>query len=620
MYANGYVKIAAISPKIKTGDPKNNVLEMLNCLNSLQSKQVDFALFPELGICGYSIGDLIFQESLYEESLKAISYFLEHNPFLGVVIFGSYLYINNVIYNCSFIVQEKTILGIVPKTFLARAYEFYETRWFASGDQIDITEITILNQKVPFGKIIFNNEDNLVNFGVEICEDYWSMLSPHEELYANGAVLVFNLSASPEEIGKSDKRLLLAKSASYKGTGAYIYTSNNPSESTSEVVFSNQKIICENGNVLENYNKLNFESDYIIADIDISKLHYLRRRKSWTKNLQGLFSPLRTVMYKLPKSKEFQFIKALNTKPFVPEKKEDLRRIIDLQATSVKKRLDYIGINKVVLGVSGGLDSTLALLSLTRMVDLYGLKRQDIIAVVLPSINTSKLSYENATNLIKKLKVSFIELAIDEDINRQVQAIKLDLGKKDVTYENIQARFRTYTLMNLANLHKAIVIGTTDMSEIALGWSTFNGDHMAMYHINSGLTKTVVREVVAYYQEIYPEVKDTIESVLLAPISPELSSSYQKTEEEIGKYEINDFILYHFWVNGDSEDRLSFLLQKAFKISKKLAENYVDNFFKRFFSQQYKRLTMPEGAKILEICLSPRTEVRLNGDIYQSTK
>lgn len=617
MYANGFVKVAAASPKVKTGDPKSNVIAMLACLETI--KQADFVVFPELGICGYSIGDLVFQKALYDESLKAIEYFLKNNHFAGIVIFGSYLYLNNVIYNCSFVAQGSKILGITPKTFLARAYEFYEPRWFASGEQIDFTEIVLFDQKIPFGKMIFANEDDLVNFGVEICEDYWSMLSPHEELYANGAVMVFNLSASPEEITKGDKRVLLAQNASFKGTGAYIYTSNSPSESTSEVVFSNQKIICENGLVLENYNLLHLESNFIIADLDIAKLHYIRRRKSWTKNIQGQFPPLPKISYILPKTDNFVFTKELNLLPFVPQKQEDFQRIIDIQAISVKKRLDYIGIQKVVLGVSGGLDSTLALLSLCYMADKFGLKRDDIIALILPSTNTSKLSYQNAKALTTILKVKTIELPIDEDVLRQAEAIKLDITKKDHTYENIQARYRTYTLMNMANLHKAIVIGTSDMSEIALGWSTFNGDHMAMYAINSGLTKTVVREVVAYYKNIYPDLQATLQAILKAPISPELSSSEQKTEDEIGKYEINDFILYHFWVNGDDENRLIFLLQKGFKLSLSEATSYVEKFFKRFYSQQYKRLTMPEGVKILEICLSPRTEMRLNGDIYPTS-
>ncbi|MDD4212750.1 MAG: NAD(+) synthase [Bacilli bacterium] len=620
MYAHGFVKVAACSPKTKTGDAHANVVEMLHCLESIKTKSVDFVLFPELCICGYSIGDLVFQKYLYRDNLNAIEVFLLNNTYSGIVILGTYLFVNDVAYNCALVIQGKTILGIVPKVYLPHAYEFYETRWFASGDMADIDFIELFGSTIPFGKLIFSNEDEQVKFGIEICEDYWSMASPHEALFANGAMMVFNCSASPEEIGKGDKRLLLARNASFKGTGAYIYTSNNCSESTSEVVFSNQKIICENGDVLDNYNHLNLESDWIVADIDIQKLHYIRRRKSWPKNLNGAFEPYSMVQYKLEPSFDFTFEKPFNLNPFMPVHDEDFERIIEMQAVSVKKRLDYIGIHQVVIGVSGGLDSTLALLSLCRMVDLYGMKREDILAVTLPSSNTSQKTYQNAITLMKALKVKMVDYPIEEDVLRQAKGIGLDVSKKDTTYENIQARFRTYTLMNLANMNGAIVIGTSDMSEVALGWSTFNGDQMAMYGINAGLPKTVVREVVRYHQKYYPEVKNEIQDIIDTPISPELTSAHQKTEQIIGKYEINDFILYHFWVNGDCEERLIWLLQVGFKLSDVEAKNYVDHFFKKFYSQQYKRLTMPESVKILEMSLSPRTETRLNGDIYKPTK
>lgn len=617
MYSHGFVKVAACSPKTKTGDAQTNIIEMLGCLSQSTAKRADFVLFPELCVCGYSIGDLVFQPYLYQDNLKAVQYFLDHNTFPGIVMIGTYIIENDVIYNCALIIQGASILGVIPKIYLPHAYEFYETRWFASGEKADFDEIELLGQVVPFGNMVFANDDQQVIFGVEICEDYWSMVSPHEALYANGAMIVFNLSASPEEIGKGDKRVLLAREASYKGTGAYVYSSNNCSESTSEVVFSNQKIICENGEVLENYNRINLESDIIIADIDIQKLHYIRRRKSWKKNLQGVFDTYPLVAYELNPQSNFIFEKPLNRLPFVPTQNENFARIIDMQAVSVKKRLDYIGIERVVLGVSGGLDSTLALLSLVHMMDMFHSSRQNIIAVTLPSVNTSSQTYQNAVALMKSLGVTTYDIPIQEDVVRQAKTIGLDAKQNNTTYENIQARYRTYTLMNLANHHQAIVIGTSDMSEVALGWSTFNGDQMAMYGINSGLPKTAVKEVVRYYQGIYPEVASILTSILATPISPELSSSSQNTEQLIGKYEINDFILYHFWVNGDDDERLVFLLKTIFALSDQEANRYVSHFFKKFYSQQYKRLTMPEGVKILEMSLSPRTETRLNGDIYK---
>ncbi|MFA6627476.1 MAG: NAD(+) synthase [Bacilli bacterium] len=620
MYANGFVKVVSCSPKTKTGDAQANVLEMLNCLLAIDQKAADFVLFPELCVCGYSIGDLIFQKYLYVDNLKAIEYFLNHHSFSGVVIIGTYLFVNDVAYNCALIIQGHDILGIVPKIFLPHAYEFYENRWFASGETADIDFLNLFGKNIPFGKLVFSNADEQVKFGVEICEDYWSMASPHEGLYANGAMIVFNCSASPEEIGKGEKRILLAQEASYKGTGAYVYTSNNCSESTSEVVFSNQKIICENGEILENYNYINLESDFIIADIDIQKLHYIRRRKSWPKNLNNRYEPHEVVPYQLIEKSSFVFEKPMSLTPFLPTKIADFDRIIEMQAVSVKKRLDYIGIHRVVIGVSGGLDSTLALMSLCRMVDLYDMSRKDIIAVTLPSSNTSSKTYQNALALMKMLQVSVHDFPIEEDVLRQAKTIGLDAGLKDVTYENIQSRYRTYTLMNLANLHQAIVIGTSDMSEVALGWSTFNGDQMAMYGINAGLPKTVVREVVRHHGTLFPEVASFLKDIINTPISPELSGSSQETEQIIGKYEINDFILYHFWVNGDTDDRLVWLLGGCFGLTEVEAKRYVSRFFKKFYSQQYKRLTMPESVKILEMSLSPRTETRLNGDIYKPEK
>ncbi|MDD3106848.1 MAG: NAD(+) synthase [Bacilli bacterium] len=284
------------------------------------------------------------------------------------------------------------------------------------------------------------------------------------------------------------------------------------------------------------------------------------------------------------------------------------------------KRLDYIGIKKTVLGISGGLDSALALLSLCYAYDRYHLDRKDIIAVRMPSLENSDFTNKNAQDLIEKLGVTNLVIPIQEDVNRQLEILGHDLFEKDVTYENVQARFRTYTLMNLANLHKAIVIGTSDMSEVALGWSTFNGDQMAMYGINAGITKTAVIETVRFYKTIFPEVRKTLDFIIDAPITPELTGSTQKTEDILGKFAINDFILYHFLVDGDDESRIAFLLQKAFLLDENQAIEAVNNFNKRFYSQQYKRLTMPEGAKVLGISLSPRTELRLNGDIYRIKK
>ncbi len=618
MYSQGMIKVAAASPILKIGDAMHNVQEIIKCLNKVEQKKVDIVVFPELCICGYSVADLVFQDYLYRDNLKAIEYLLNNNPFHGVVIVGTYFIESDRIYNCCLVIQNNKILGIVPKCYLPHTNEFYEARWFVSGSNCPFNEIELFGQKIPFGKLIFDNDDHLVQFGCEICEDLWAPMSPHETIYANGAVLIFNASASPEVIGKGDKRRMIVQSASYRCNGAYIYTSNSASESTSEVVFSNHKMIVENGDIVSESHNIQLDDDILIGDIDILKLHHLRKTNGWVKNIhRENIEQLRKISYSLSKTNDFVFAKEMDILPFVPKNKEDFEHIIDMQATSVKKRLDYIGIEKTVLGVSGGLDSTLALLSLCHMCDKYHMSRKNIIALTLPSSNNSSTTYQNSLELMKRLHVEWNEIPIHEHVMKQLETIGHDGKTKDVTYENVQARFRTFTLMNTANLHHAIVIGTSDMSEVALGWSTFNGDQMAMYGINSGLPKTVIKATVNYYKGIYPEVADILDSILETPISPELSGSNQLTEDIIGKYEINDFILYHFLVCGDSEARIVYFLERFLKLNKDDAIKCVDNFYQRFYHQQYKRLTMPEGVKILNLSLSPRTETRLNGDIYK---
>ena len=620
MYSKGFIKVSAASPILHTGDCMFNIERIIENLKEIEAKKVDIVVFPEMCVCGYSVADLVFQDYLYDDTIKAIDYLLKNNPFNGVVIIGSFFKIRDSILNCACVIQKDKILGIVPKSYLPHTNEFYETRWFVSGLEFkDVKEIDVNGKMIPFGKLIFSNDDKLVQFGVEICEDMWAPMPPHEELYANGAIIVFNASASPEVIGKADKRKIMVESASYRCNGGYVYTSNNPIESSSEVLFSSHKLIYENGDLVNESHNIDFNKENIIyGDFDVLKLHHARKTNAWVKNImdQKLDYDYQVIPYELRKEKDFEFEKELNKLPFLPKEEADYKNIIDVQATSVMKRLDYIGIKKTVIGVSGGLDSTLALLSLCHMCDMYNIDRKNIIAMTLPSGNNSDLTYNNALKLMKGLNLEVKEINIKDATYDSLKTIGHDTKTKDVTYENVQARYRTFTLMNTANLVGGIVIGTSDMSEVALGWSTFNGDQMAMYGINSGLPKTVIKETVRYYKKIYPNIADVLDSIIDTPISPELNGSNQLTEDIIGKYEVNDFILYHFLVNGDSDERIVYFLKKFFKMKDSVALDYVNNFFKRFYHQQYKRLTMPEGVKILNLSLSPRTETRLSGDIY----
>lgn len=617
MYSHGFIKVAAASPMTKTGDAMVNIKEIIKQLALIEKQKASIVVFPELCVCGYSVGDLVFQDYLNRDNLAAIKYLLDNNPYHGVLIVGTFIYFDDRVYNCALVIQEKQILGIVPKWYLPHTNEFYESRWYVSGLGIVGQELEILGQKVPFGQMVFTNEDGQATFGLEICQDMWSPMSPHEHLYANGAVMVFNVSASPEAIGKGDFRSTIAKAISYRNNGAYIYVSNNMSESTSEVIFSNHKMIYENGEALHDVNEIAFNSDIIYGDIDLGSLHHARRSSSWIKNTRTQAQKFPKINYHLVSSDDFTFDRKLDLLPFVPKDDASLQHIIDMQAASVYKRLQYVGTNKTVLGVSGGLDSTLALLSLAYMCDKYQISKDNILAFTLPTSNNSSTTSENALALIKALGVKHQNIAIDEAIMYQLKQIGHNQTDKDVTYENAQARYRTYTLMNAANLNKAIVIGTSDMSEVALGWSTFNGDQMAMYGINAGIPKTVVKAVVKYYQKLYPHLAPLLASVLETPISPELAGNTQATEDIIGKYEINDFILYRFLECGDTEERIVYLLNNFMNLSLEEARQYVNNFNNRFYKQQFKRLTMPEGVKILKISLSPRSELKLNGDIYK---
>lgn len=618
MYYNGFLKVAAASPKARLGDAMFNVKEIIKNLEEAKNQGAAIICFPELCISGYSIGDMVFQDYLYQEVENAIKYLLANNPFDGVVIFGSYVIINDTLYNCVFIIQKDKILGIVPKTFLPHTNEFYESRWFlGSGTIVEkVHDIDFLGQNVPFGKLLFEDESKQIIFGAEVCADVWAPNSPNEFLYSNGAIIIFNASASPAHVGKREKRKILTKSSSMKFNAAYVYVSNNASESTSECVFSGHKIIAENGVILAEDEEITMESKIIYADIDIPRLHFLRRNNSYFKIVQDKNRDLniRHIPVEIKEVSKFTFNRVFDKYPFVPKEKSDFLDIINIQAYSVLKRLDYINSTTTVLGVSGGLDSTLALLSLVYAYDLKKWNRKNIHAISMPTENTSSNTFNNAKELANFLGVTYLEIPIQEDVNRQLEI--LNQQEKDVTYENVQARFRTYTLMNYANKHKGIVIGTSDMSEVALGWATFNGDHMAMYGINAGLPKTAIIATIDYYKSIYPEVSNVLDRVLNTPISPELSSN-QKTEDLIGKYEINDFILYHFLVNGANEKRIIFLLMHVFNLSKEEAKKYYSNFNRRFFSQQYKRLTSPESAKILELSLSPRTYLKINGDMYR---
>ena len=599
MYKNGFIDVSIANVNVHLGDCSYNANSVLNVLNSLNINEVSIIAFPELVLTGYSLNDLLYQDELYYDSVDGLKYILDNNKYEGIAIIGGLLRYDNLLFNVAYVVKKDELLGIVPKEKLNND----EKKYFSSGKNIIDVDVEIFDDLVPFGSFIFNADD-VLKFGVTIGEN----ASPNK-LYKNGAAIVFNICATVSYIGGCKARKVVANAYSIKNNAAYFSCSIGASDSSSEVIYSNELFGYVNGKEVICFDEISFDEVAKTGRIDLLEIDYKKRVKQNSRK-----DDIPYVDFELEET-EYNGKMGVNILPFIPECPNAFKRIIELQAASIYKRMTYIGCKKAILGVSGGLDSTLALLSLVYMCDKYGLDRKTVIGVRLPSSNNSSLTYKNSVKLMKGLGIDDREVKIQKGVEKILAEIGHDTVTKDIAYENAQARYRTSVLMNLGNKEGGLVVGTGDMSEIALGWCTFNGDHMAMYGLNAGLPKTLVRATVNYYKGIYPEVKSCLDSIIATPISPELANN-QKTEDLIGKYEINDFILYRYLVCGDEKARIVSLLVSDMELKEDDAIDYVNNFFKRFMSQQFKRLTSPEGVKVLDLSLSPRTGVKLNGDIY----
>lgn len=609
---NNYLRIATCVPKVYLGCPKKNVDEIIKMTNEI--KDADIILFPELAITGYSIGDWFTNEELQLEAKEAIIKIVEASTEQVIIVGGPFSY-NSKLYNVAYVIQNHHILGIVPKMHLPSYREFYERRLFSSGSKFFAKPELVLfnNELVPFGELIFEDQD--VKFGIELCEDMWQNDSPHIDLYENGAHIVFNLSSSPFQNGKRERRVALCNNASYLSSGAYVYTSTGISETSSDVLMSGHMVICECGETLIDEEDFSKEENYKVVDIDLESIRYSRHVLNTIshKTRKGI----KIIPCYLRRSNEINLSikRDINIYPFVVGSKQKCQDIINVVTASLYQRLSHIGTNKVILGVSGGLDSTLALLMINYCFEKHSINKENIIAITMPGLGTGAKSKNNAYGLCSGLGINLREISIEEEVKHHFALIGKDESKKDVTYENIQARYRTLILMNIANKENGIVCGTGDMSEIALGWSTFNGDQMSMYNLNGGLPKTTIRELVTYFKEIYPNLSDSLDGVINLPISPELTSSTQLTEDIIGKYEINDFIMYHLFAKGASRERVIQLLKQGFKLSDILSNNYYNNFIRRFCRNQFKRLTGPESIKIFTFSFSARSDLHFPGDM-----
>ncbi|MHB1485088.1 MAG: NAD(+) synthase [Saccharofermentanales bacterium] len=631
----GFVRTACASPKLKVANPIYNTEEIYGQILKAYSDRVQIIVFPEMCITGYTCQDLFFQKTLQQQALDSLSWLLNETKEIPVVIIaGLPLSINDRLYNCAAVLYRGGIYGVVPKSYLPNTKEFYEKRWFSVRDDILSNQIDILGQSVPFGNILFDMKSIGVTLGVEICEDLWAPDPPSTSMVLEGANVIVNLSASNELVSKAPYRRALVEQQSARCICAYLYSSAGVHESTTDLVFSGDCMIAENGMILAQSKRFQRESMYIISDIDTDKLSFERQsnssfadastRHDSCVDYDRVTIPFDASLLDFSSA----FYRQIPARPFVPGsqavREERCEEIFQIQMAGLAKRLEHTNIKSVFVGVSGGLDSTLALLICQKTFELLGMPLNNIVGVTMPGFGTTGQTYDNAVTLMKNLGITIKEIDIKASCLDHFREIGHDPEILDITYENVQARERTQILMDLANKHQGLVIGTGDMSELALGWCTYNGDHMSMYGVNSSIPKTLIKYLIEWISQTKEnrQVSDVLKRILDTPISPELlppdkdGMISQKTELSIGPYELHDFFLYHFLRQGAGPDKMVFLADKALNGSYDVdtIKKWLKIFYKRFFTQQFKRSCMPDGPKVGSVSLSPRGDWRMPSD------
>jgi NAD+ synthase (glutamine-hydrolysing) len=636
MSNHGFIRVAAASPIMKVADSEFNIREIIKLINKANSNYASIVVFPELGITGYTCGDLFGQRLLLDKATECLGELLYKTRNTDVVsLVGMPVMIDQKLFNCGVVIHHGVILGVVPKIHLANYKEFYEQRWFTSGHIVckKVNEINILGKSVPFGNLVFKSENPRYTLGVEICEDLWSVIPPSSFLAINGATVIANLSASNELVSKADYRRQLVIQQSARCLAGYVYSSAGVNESTTDTVFGGDCMIAENGIILQSVERFQRDSTLIFTDLDIHRLETERQvnksfADSYDYNLDKAYQNVQILHGEPQKNLLKKFKRKIEPHPFIPgnpnTRDDRCQEIFNIQVTGLAKRLEHTAANCAVIGVSGGLDSTLALLVIAKTFDLLKISSECIIGVTMPGFGTTDMTYHNAVKLMKSLGVKIKDIDIRPACMQHFTDIDQDPVKHDITYENSQARERTQILMDIANKENGLVIGTGDLSEIALGWSTYNGDHMSMYAVNCSVPKTLVRFLVNWIADnVFNETtKDILYRILATPISPELlppdsaGKIKQKTEEVIGPYELHDFFLYYAIRFGMPPQKVLFLAEVAFK--KKYTQNeikkWLQTFYKRFFSQQFKRSCIPDGPKVGTISLSPRGDWRMPSD------
>ena len=626
---SGFLKVCAVSPRVTVAGVQSNLNAALQEIEKANKNKVQILVFPELFLSGYTCGDLFLQTALQDackSALTAVCRATENSAL--VVVIGLPLKFGASLYNCAAVVQNGMVVAVIPKTYIPNYNEYYEKRWFASGDGVNGT-IKLNEQEVPFGQTLVRLSDDAV-LGVEICEDLWTPSTPGTSLALSGANIIVNLSASNEVVTKNDYRKNLICMQSAKDFCAYIYASAGVGESTTDLVFSGACTVAENGALLSEGERFAFNGSMAEACIDIEKLNAERAHNtSFTDAAKKLKEKLPEVSTPVEVSDlEYNEVnRSFDPHPFVPsdsaEKDERCREILSIQSHALAKRMSHIGAKKAIIGISGGLDSTLALLVTARALKILNLPNENMICVTMPGFGTTDRTYQNAVDLIHAFGATFMEISIRNAARGHMADIGHDESVHDITYENTQARERTQILMDLANKHGAVLVGTGDLSELALGWCTYNADHMSMYGVNAGVPKTLVRHLVRNEaQQLPEEISKILNDILDTPVSPELlppdenGNIQQKTEETLGPYEVHDFYLYHFLRFGTRPEKLLFMASRAFAgiYSEEQLKNWLKLFVRRFFTNQFKRSCLPDGPKVGSVSLSPRGDWRMPSD------
>lgn len=621
---DGFIKVAAATPKIKVADPAYNTEEILKIIDETEKKGASILVFSELTISGYTCGDLFLQQPLLTECKNQLLRIVKATKKKDMlVVVGCPIIVNQKLYNCAVVINRGEILGIVPKTHLPNYSEFYELRHFTSGEGLD--EMVMIGDEyiTVCANQVFTCENipELV-IACEICEDLWVPLPPSTYHAMAGATVICNPSASVETTTKESYRRSLVSNQSARLLAAYIYADAGEGESTQDVVYSGHHLICENGSVLAEAKR--FTNEIVYADIDVQKLAAERRKM--TSFPGGKVGEYIEQTFSL-KVKENKITRTFPKAPFVPDNQDERDKrcdeILSLQSMGLKKRLEHTNCKHAVVGISGGLDSTLAVLVTARAFDLLDIPRENLICVTMPCFGTTDRTYQNAVSLIKELGATLKEVRIEKAVRQHFSDIGHDENNHDVTYENSQARERTQILMDMANQYNGMVIGTGDMSELALGWATYNGDHMSMYAVNCSVPKTLVRYLVLYYAETTENKKlsEVLMDVLDTPVSPELLPPVdgvisQKTEDLVGPYELHDFFLYYMLRFGFPKAKLYRMAKLTFDgvYDDETIKKWLDKFYWRFFSQQFKRSCLPDGPKVGSVAVSPRGDLRMPSD------